>query len=92
MRYHEIYMKLTPQDQWRRVLKQNPRGGRTRDASDDCLTVKAVLRMLGYADAIVEARDAYMKGDPLGLVVHAVDPSCLSHLPISPEFMGILAP
>ena len=51
------------------------RGGRTRDASDDCLTVKAVLRMLGYADAIVEARDAYMKGDPLGLVAHAVDPS-----------------
>jgi hypothetical protein len=27
MRYHEIYMKLTPQDQWRRVLKQNPGAG-----------------------------------------------------------------
>jgi hypothetical protein len=37
--------------------------------------------MLGYADAIVEARDAYMKGDPLGLVAHAVDPSQLRDCP-----------
>ncbi|HEX3270130.1 MAG TPA: hypothetical protein VHR15_05740 [Ktedonobacterales bacterium] len=81
MMHHVIYVKLTPRDEWKRVPVAQPGGARTIAAGNECLTVKAVLRTLGYVDAIVEPRDLNEQDDPLGNAAWVVDPTQKARCP-----------
>jgi hypothetical protein len=44
---HVLYMKLRPEEAWRRVPTALPGSARTMAAYDQCYAVKCVLRTLG---------------------------------------------
>jgi ribosomal protein S27AE len=81
MMHHVIYVKLTSGDEWKRVPVALPGGARTIAAGNGCLTVKAVLLTLGYADAIVKPRDLNAKDDPLGNEAWVVNPAQKARCP-----------
>jgi len=68
-------VKLTPDGEWKRVPVALSGSARTNVAGGERLTVKAVLRTLGYVDAMVEPRDLNQQEDPLGAAAWAVDPA-----------------
>jgi hypothetical protein len=71
---HVLYIKLTPEEEWRRAPGVFPGSARNISSYDQCIAVRFVLRMLGYPDAIVEAREPRGKNDPLHEAAWKADP------------------